>query len=352
MVCQDSRAVIDIKYFFLRLILVGSFHQLLLIVLLLLSLFLYCYHCFCIVIIVISLFTDELREVIDHLREELANSQEDIDGLQRRIIANHSLHFPDEDPEAAQTIAKLRDELEALQNEHFALKEKNIQVETQLEEVLYGGPESDTEARINSVLKQQLEKEREKNGVGVNPGSGDGAADNLKLQAHVQHCENVIELLKKQLELNTADKDTNFNPELIVQMAQEIERLKEECHELREKDRGMDNVAGAIGGTAAKTASGGLSSSTESLGRRGGGAGSRPLSANTRSRIPRLDRRNSSGSGRSGGDGGGATGLGSQRDLSGSQTQLALQNLRDELNEGKVRIKESVSYACYAFLTG
>ena len=55
----------------------------------------------------------------------------------------------------------------------------------------------------------------------------------------MKHTENLNNLLKKQLGLNTQTENSpsGFNPELIVKMAQEIDRLKEELEITRGKLR-------------------------------------------------------------------------------------------------------------------
>ena len=57
------------------------------------------------------------------------------------------------------------------------------------------------------------------------------------LKGHLKHTENLNNLLKRQLELNTQSENapSGFNPELIVKMAQEIDRLKEELESTRNK---------------------------------------------------------------------------------------------------------------------
>ena len=61
--------------------------------------------------------------------------------------------------------------------------------------------------------------------------------DLAKLRAQLKHTEYLNDLLKHQIRLNTQSANTpaGFNPELIVQMAQEIERLKEELEKMRDK---------------------------------------------------------------------------------------------------------------------
>lgn len=49
----------------------------------------------------------------------------------------------------------------------------------------------------------------------------------IKLTVKLQNSETIISLLKEQLELNSSQTgEKHFNPELIVNMAKEIERLK------------------------------------------------------------------------------------------------------------------------------
>ena len=49
-----------------------------------------------------------------------------------------------------------------------------------------------------------------------------------KLSVQLQHAEYLNELLKKQLELNAEASRSSSNPQLITNMADEIDRLKEE----------------------------------------------------------------------------------------------------------------------------
>ena len=171
-------------------------------------------------------------------------------------------------------------ELENLQVEHQQLVEENEKLKQQLEQILHG-PEPDLDVRIIPVLKEQLAEKQNK---------GEKTEDVEKLKSQLSHSENIISLLKRQLDLNSRSDDHNFNPELIVQMANEIERLKEEF----------------AGSTA----------STESLTKK-----PRPHSATSeRSRIPRLARSNSAGS---------------AQNLAG--LTLTDRQLRDQLGDAKVK---------------
>ena len=83
--------------------------------------------------------------------------------------------------------------------------------------------------------------------------------DNLK--AHLKHTENLNNLLKRQLELNTQSENapSGFNPELIVKMAQEIDRLKEELESTRNKlkvEEEKKEGATALGGSGSSKQSG------------------------------------------------------------------------------------------------
>ena len=75
------------------------------------------------------------------------------------------------------------------------------------------------------------------------------------LKKHLKHTENLNNLLKKQLELNTQSENapSGFNPELIVKMAQEIDRLKEELDVTRGKLRLEEekrDAASRVGGAS------------------------------------------------------------------------------------------------------
>ena len=96
----------------------------------------------------------------------------------------------------------------------------------------------------NQLLKQRLHRAREAEvgasqeaAPGVNGNGKDFRNQILHLQKRLQQVENLNELLKKQLQLNTQcdAAPAGFNPELIVQMAQEIERLKGELERSRKK---------------------------------------------------------------------------------------------------------------------
>lgn len=58
-----------------------------------------------------------------------------------------------------------------------------------------------------------------------------------KLKAQLKHTEHLNDLLKQQIKLNTKSDNvpSGFNPELIVQMANEIQRLKDELEKTHEK---------------------------------------------------------------------------------------------------------------------
>lgn len=53
------------------------------------------------------------------------------------------------------------------------------------------------------------------------------------LKAHLKHTENLNNLLKKQLEINT---DSKFDPELIVNMAEQIQKLENELEKARRNE--------------------------------------------------------------------------------------------------------------------
>ena len=60
--------------------------------------------------------------------------------------------------------------------------------------------------------------------------------DVSKLRHQLKHTEHLNELLKQQIKLNTQsdNSSTGFNPELVVQMANEIQRLKDELEKRRQ----------------------------------------------------------------------------------------------------------------------
>ena len=223
--------------------------------------------------------TEELRELINGLRTDLVHAHEDYEGLHRRLTAMHTSQTSDQ---------PVLEELHCIHTQHQQLQAENAKLQKQLEQIL-NGPDSDSDPRIIPVLKEQLAAARTTESDDVD-----------KLKSQLSHSENVVSLLKQQLDLNSQSHDQKFNPEVILELSREIERLRE--------DLALSN-AGA-----------GYSASVESLGRK-----PRPRSATTenRSRIPRLERSSSAG--------------GSGRSLLGGQP--GEKQLKEQLGESKVRIR-------------
>ena len=118
---------------------------------------------------------------------------------------------------------------------------------------------SDSDQRIIPVLKEQLDEAKETivklqqqvgqlhdGGHGVSHGNGaydSGRIQDLenmvsKMQNKLKEADKVTDALKKQVSLNTKSEShpQGLNPELIVQMAKEIERLKKELKAKENED--------------------------------------------------------------------------------------------------------------------
>ena len=198
---------------------------------------------------------DELTELVHQLRNDLIHAQEELENQQQQRLSSSINNEP-----SSEHLNHLQQQLDTLQKEHQAITEKNAKLQHELDAILHG-PNSDADTRIIPVLKQKLAEAENANIKQVQ-----------KLQSQLERSDNAVDLL----DLNTRASGQKANPELILQMAGEIERLKQELKEYRIVSGSSDNLAGKK---------------------------QRPKSASTmgesaRSKIPRLERSNSAGSAR------------------------------------------------------
>ena len=212
--------------------------------------------------------SDDLQEVIGHLREELCHSHAVNSDLQRQLDfmpkMGKSVKSGRQESEYEDKPDNGRVGLSGPQTEQVIqrLQESDSdrkKLQRQLDMIMFG-PTSDKDIRIIPVLREELQELRE------NLGQKQEELENLQSalkrteakkdeelmderardsedfnasQAELQHLkdqvhrlENINMLLKRQIELNSMSGNDGaepmFNPELICQMAGEIERLKAE----------------------------------------------------------------------------------------------------------------------------
>ncbi|XP_022089009.1 myomegalin-like isoform X3 [Acanthaster planci] len=109
------------------------------------------------------------------------------------------------------------------------LQKRNQHLKSKLNQALQGI--EDMKAELDSVNKE-LEHLKQATPRSINPEIG-------RLQKQLRNAQNLNELLKKHIDLNSSqDADQpRFNPELIVDMAKEIERLQDQLSEAQDKLR-------------------------------------------------------------------------------------------------------------------
>lgn len=214
----------------------------------------------------------ELRDIINALQSELIKSRNCSTEMQHKLDALSGSHgdtmfsgirgdTPGENEADVETrVGNLRLELsevsrqrqllekqvESLTRELNESKGTNLQLERQLATVLYG-PTSDKDIRIIPVLKEQLSEARKQvSNLEACPNAlGDLQQEVGRLQSQLTHTESVNSLLKRQVELNAQNND-EFNPELMCQMAEEIERLKNDREERGERKTGKGDIIGSV----------------------------------------------------------------------------------------------------------
>ncbi|XP_051866823.1 myomegalin isoform X4 [Pristis pectinata] len=147
------------------------------------------------------------------------------------VLSDNSLAMS---PETLDSFEKMKLEVQRLREEKKLMENKLMELKTQIETSV---PQMDS--LQNQTLDNAEQKKSVEEDLTLPEGGTDAKKDNLdvwglreeiiKLTVKLQNSETIISLLKEQLELNSSQTgEKPFNPELIVNMAKEIERLKSE----------------------------------------------------------------------------------------------------------------------------
>ncbi|XP_069497420.1 myomegalin isoform X4 [Ambystoma mexicanum] len=134
--------------------------------------------------------------------------------LQRSIQVEEEEKKPKNEFKASETQVEAA---EALPVSYF----RNVSQSMQLEGEALKEP---MEEEMSGWWANEMEKVKEEGGL-----SEEGLRSEIRrLQGKMRYADTIIHLLKKQLVMNSKAGEMKFNPELIVSMAKEIERLKAE----------------------------------------------------------------------------------------------------------------------------
>ena len=192
----------------------------------------------------------QLQSVVKNLRDRLERANAQNEGLEEQLVSLRDIPGANEKDRPDGPVLGLvwQKQVHQLERNLRAMEAEKATLAHQLDTIL-NGPHSDRDTRIIPVLKQQLVQTGDKLKSAehelniLTQGSEDGGTGSDMLKSRVKHLENVNDLLKRQIELNTkADSGSGFNPELIVQMAQEIERLKEELENADSKTQSTESL--------------------------------------------------------------------------------------------------------------
>ncbi|XP_021357283.1 myomegalin-like isoform X3 [Mizuhopecten yessoensis] len=148
-----------------------------------------------------------LRKLIRQLQQQLSQEEKENAELRRKLSVMEDVrNIPGKNDDDENSIPYLRSEIERLEREVIRKEEMIGELQVRL-----GSQERDSSAGGVTDLKNEVKK--------------------LTLQ--LNHTQEVISMLKQQLILNAQSKGSDFDPELIVQMAGEIQKLKLECDKAR-----------------------------------------------------------------------------------------------------------------------
>ena len=209
---------------------------------------------------------------VHDLKNELTKAHDQTEHMFAHISVSENMRdIPGENNQDT----SLQQQVEQLQRELQEVSLQRQKAQKDLNAILRS-PRSDGDTRVIPVLKRQLNEAQEElskkekeienarnatrsPSLKTNISSLQSEINNLK--SHLKHTEHLNNLLKHQLELNTQSESSpsGFNPELIVKMAQEIERLKEDLENTRTKLRDAEgrkdssSSVGSVGGNGKKT---------------------------------------------------------------------------------------------------
>ncbi len=213
---------------------------------------------------------DQLQEVVQTLKAELMKAHSQNSQLiHYSSLLDHTRDIPGENAKDVLGV-RLRTEMDHLREDLQSTYKEKADLQKQLDSIL-NSPQSNADVRLIPVLKQHLndaknslaKKQHEIDELnrqfqGDHVGTIDSQDQVAKLKAQLSHTQNLNDLLKKQIELDSRlhGHEAGFNPELIVQMAQEIERLKEELERSRGKLTKSDSVLDVKGKSKIPVANG------------------------------------------------------------------------------------------------
>ncbi|XP_041064490.1 myomegalin isoform X4 [Carcharodon carcharias] len=162
------------------------------------------------------------------------------DSAHHNVLKEH-LTLVEQNHQTAESLGELQKfniEMHELMEQKKLVEEELKELKAQIEASEYTSVTQMRSALLNLSLKNALKKEGVGDDLTLQAWSKEGK-ENLnvwgqceeirKLTVKLQNSETIISLLKEQLELNSSQiGEGRFNPELIVNMAKEIERLKSE----------------------------------------------------------------------------------------------------------------------------
>ena len=215
---------------------------------------------------------DQLRAVIRKLKMELIQSNDELQKAQTELSSQalsrslngqktNSSQWPPSSPVTSRpaspglgsptpSLRGLQRQIDSLQQELRDAGKQKADLTRQIDILKTTKVDQDPKLvvslrkQVQDLMEKLAEKgESEKKGNHKRAGSITEIHNELlKLRKQLEHEENLNTLLKRQLQLNMAEDGSSerFNPELIVQMAQEIEQLKEELEQARIKLYGAE----------------------------------------------------------------------------------------------------------------
>uniref|UniRef100_UPI00398F31B9 myomegalin isoform X3 n=1 Tax=Pristiophorus japonicus TaxID=55135 RepID=UPI00398F31B9 len=164
-------------------------------------------------------------------------------GLKSRVAETENSTLSDDtlakSPGTLDELQKMKLEMQGLIEQKKLVEEELMELKIQIEASGYASVPQMRSALLNLSLENGEQKDNVQEDLTLQAWCKEGKQETLdvwglseeirKLTVKFRSSENVISLLKEQLELNSSQTGVgHFNPELIVNMAKEIERLKSE----------------------------------------------------------------------------------------------------------------------------
>ncbi|KAM4641477.1 myomegalin isoform 3-T3 [Discoglossus pictus] len=176
-----------------------------------------------------SQFTDSIEDEVDVPGTKCrADQQREIVGSAQNVVEEEK-HLKNELQTVRGELQQVRAEKTQLEEELDVLKAKEAELslikDTRNILQSFGSEKNELKVEMESATLGQWEEEKMEEGESIEEGL---RVEIRKLQGKIRQAETVIKHLKVQLALNSEAGAGNFNPDLIVNMAKEIERLKME----------------------------------------------------------------------------------------------------------------------------